>query len=457
MSIRDLQRQKHPAGGEMIRFLHHSEKVKPGTERPVSVYIPGAAVLPGEMAVHFSTDGTRDCEPYVTEKLIASGAMPPTVSIGVTAASYPATLPGGTARSVRSPEYDGLGPSFADYLIDDLLPEIRALLPEGLAISESPDLHAISGCSSGGICAWNACWERNDYFRRCTIYSPTFSSFRGGDSLTVLMRKYETKRIRCYMTVGNDDMRNSAGDWYFEAMSAREAMEYAGYEFGFELFQSGTHGVGSCDTPVMERAQRFIWKDWQTRKVGIRHFPPRVADIFTPDTAWEETGDPMPAAPECPYAFRGSSILLNGKPVAECPWPVSDMALSSDRWRLYVATPARRFVYAYAVLPDGSLADPYPHAHLHLKDDLTVPGASGICIDSGDRLYAATEPGIQTTSQQGENNTILPLPGNPAVVSVAFGGDGMLYARSEDGKIWRRPVLTKAPDGTVQPPDTPPF
>ena len=112
---------------------------------------------------------------------------------------------------------------------------------------------------------------------------------------------------------------------------------------------------------------------------------------------------------------------------------------------------------AGASVSRAPLADPYPHAHLHLKDDLTVPGASGICIDSGDRLYAATEPGIQTTSQQGENNTILPLPGNPAVVSVAFGGDGMLYARSEDGKIWRRPVLTKAPDGTVQPPDTPPF
>jgi hypothetical protein len=33
-------------------------------------------------------------------------------------------------------------------------------------------------------------------------------TIRGGDSLTVLMRKYETKPIRAYMTVGTDDMRN---------------------------------------------------------------------------------------------------------------------------------------------------------------------------------------------------------------------------------------------------------
>jgi len=457
MSIRDQQQQKHPAGGLMVRFVHRSEKVKPGTERQISVYIPTSISLPGETAVHFSTDGTRDCEPFVTEKLIQTGDMPPTVSIGVVAASYPASLPGGTDRSVRSPEYDGLGPSFANYLIDDLLPEIRSLLPKGLSISKSPDMHAISGCSSGGICAWNACWERNDYFRRCTIYSPTFSAFRGGDSLTVLMRKYETKPIRCYMTVGNDDMRNSAGDWYFEAMSAREAMEYAGYDFAFELFRNGCHGVGSCDFEVMERAQRFIWKDWQDKKVGVRHFSPRVADIFTPETAWEKVKAAMPEPPECDYTFRGNKICCNGSLAAECPWPVSDVAVSSDRWRLYVATKVKRFVYAFAIQPDGTLIDAYPHAHLHLKDDLDVPGAFGICIDSGDRLYAATELGIQTTSQQGENNTVLPLPGNPAVVGVAFGEDGMLYAQAENGSVWRRPVLTSAPDGTVQPPNTPGF
>lgn len=458
MIISELTRKELASGGVCIEFVHRSETEKPGTIRNISVYLPKALQLPAEAAIHFSLDGLRDGLPPIVEKLIPEGAVPPAVCVGVQAARYPASLPDGFERSVRSPEYDGLGPSLANYLIRELIPVIKTLLPEGLTISDNPDLHGISGCSSGGIAAWNACWERNDFFHRCSMYSPSFSSFRGGDSLPVLMRKFETKPIRCHMTVGTDDMKNSAGNWYLEALTAKEALEYAGYDYGFELFEGGAHGEGSCDPAVMERVVRFVWMDWKTRPVSFRFYPPRIADILSPDTKWEETTVPMPQPPACPYTCSGNSILLQDKIVAEMPGPVSQVTLSSDRWRLYAAVSGKRFVYALAIQPDGSLKDCYAHAHLHLKDDFVQPGAFSICIDSGDRLYAATELGIQTICHNGETNTILPLPGNPAVTEIAFGlsekDTSMLYARTDTGKVYRREVRTYAPSGKIQPPDT---
>ena len=410
-----------------------------------------------------------DFVPEIFEKLSADGTMPVCVALGVVSGSFPATREGGFARSTRSPEYDGLGPDYANFLIDELIPFIKK--EYGLNLSDNPDMHIIAGCSSGGISSWNAAWERNDFFRRVYMNSPTFSSFRGGDSLTVLMRKYETKPIRAYMTVGTDDMRNSAGDWYLEAMSASEAMKYAHYDFAFEVFQNGPHGAGFGDPQVFEKAMRFIWKDWQTETIKPLGLAPRAADIVTLSEPWIETMEPMPpvCVPTIPggtYSFeQGGRIWLNcadgSRMIAvETNREITSIAISCDRWRLYIADRNRRYVYAMAIRKDGTLTDCYAHAHLHLADDCMTLGASAVCVDMQGRLYAATQLGIQTTSHTGHNNLILPLPGNLPVTGLTFGGDGhaVLYAAS-NGKIFKRKVLTHGLTETtpVTEPTSPPF
>ncbi len=476
--VSELTRATLPDGGSLVEFLYHAVRIKPGTVRRVSVHLPSKLPERGEIALQVHFDGRPGPETEVVERLVREGAMPPLAVIGVAPGVFPASLPGGTDRSVRSPEYDGLGPSLPTLLADALVPEIASLLPEGVSFSASPDMHAVAGCSSGGIAAWNACWERNDFFRRCYANSPTFSCFRGGDAFPFLIRKYETKPVRVFMTCGTDDMRNSAGDWHLEGLSAREALEYAGYEYEFLLFEGGKHGEGMHDAGTFERACRFIWKDWKTRPVGIRHFPERVADIFAPGTVWTPA-DAMPPAPPAlgpagEYVVADGSVLLRrpgggaravlspGPGPGALPGPAAAVALSCDRWRLYVAVPSKRFVYAYAVRPDGSLADGYAHAHLHIRDDADVIGALSVCVDTGDRLYAATEPGVQTISQQGENNCVLAAPGHDPVREVAFGtagGGSALFVRTLSGKIWSRPALTRglSADTPVLPPDTPPF
>ncbi len=458
------------AGGTEYRFEYLSEIRRRGSVRQISVYLPALLPESGEVAFQVFLDGQYDFVPEITEKLIREKAIPPMVTVGIAAAEFPPALPGGTMRSIRSHEYDGQGSGFAELLTDEILPDIEKLLPEKIKFSENPDMHAIAGCSSGGICSWNACFERNDFFRRTYINSPTFSAFKGGESVPFLIRKYEPRKIRVYMTVGTDDMENSAGNWYLEALSAQAALKYAGYEHEIEIFPDGLHGVGHDDPVTFEKAQRFIWKDWQHKPVQTGSYPPRIADIVSPDTSWERC-DSMPELVPCrtangKYIFDGCNIILvrnDGKceTVAKMSHRIAAMTLSSDLWRLYVAVPEKRFIYVWAIYPDGSLHDVYAHGHLHIKDDFSFPGANDICVDTGDRVYAATELGIQTFSVRGHNNTILPLPGNPALKQIAFGADdpGMLYVRTVDGMIFKRPVNTRGrtDDSKIYPPDTPPF
>ena len=131
--------------------------------------------------------------------------------------------------------------------------------------------------------------------------------------------------------------------------------------------------------------------------------PPRVAELVSREEPWVETAEAMPkpcvpATENGFYTFERSRIWLNlrdgtRKVAADTFGAIAGLAISSDRWRLYVADHHRRFVYAMAIQPDGTLRDAYAHAHLHLADDCLTLGALAICVDRQDRLYAATQLG----------------------------------------------------------------
>ncbi len=455
--------------GAEIHGEYKDSKIFPGTVHAFTLVrvgddcyddgIPGLVVSQDELN---PTEKVR--------KLVAEGAMPSCVGIYVRSASRPATAPGGFVRSNRSQEYDSLGPDYPNFLVEELIPYLEETYR--FRVSRNPNLHFIYGSSSGGISAWNACWERNDWFRRCYIASPTFCSFRGGDQLPVLIRKYETKPIRCYMTVGTEDMRNSAGDWFVQAHAAARAMDYAGYDFFFNVFGGGRHGCGVGVPDLLEDVLRFCWKDWDKEPVRPRHLSPRVADMISMDSAWMRTNEPVPEK-EAPATGLGSyhfeegsgDIVFRAVDGTERRFPtgldsISGLALSSDRWRLYIATPSRRFVYAMSVLPDGALADFGKFGHLHLADDFAQSGAYDIVTDVQDRVYAATELGIQTFSSKSENNCVLSLPGHQPVTRLAFGGADRktLFAASDD-RVFKRDWLVagRTNETPVTEPSTAPF
>ena len=83
MSCNDIQVKTHAAGGTLISFKYVSKLLTPGAEREVTVYFPKANNTAKDLAVQVYTDGMRDCEPSVLEKLVAEKAVPPIVTIGV--------------------------------------------------------------------------------------------------------------------------------------------------------------------------------------------------------------------------------------------------------------------------------------------------------------------------------------------------------------------------------------
>ena len=414
----------------------------PGARHEYVLYIPAAYDHRSPACLYVSQDGLRDGETEVLDRLIAEGAMPVTLGVFVWPGVLSPSLPGGFERSARCPEYDGLGAAYAGFLIDELLPELERR--HGVRFSRNPDDCAIGGCSSGGICAFNVCWERPDAFRRAYLNSPTFSAFRGGEELPFLVRKVETRPLRLYLTAGTEDMRNAGGDWYLETLTMKEALQYAGYDFACEWFEGGRHGAGFADPAVFERVQRFLWRGWP-QPVEPRGLPPRVADVVSSAAPWSPTSAPLPAVFAGPYRAAGRTVFCGDRPVvADAGGEVTGLALSVDRWRLYLTLRDERRVYAWRVQPDGSLVERWPWGWLYLADDGHAR-TGAVAVDREERLYVATPPGIQLIDDAGHVNGILPLPGGAPAVALGFAGPAgdELVVETATGARFRRPVRTR--------------
>ena len=77
-----------------------------------------------------------------------------------------------------------------------------------------------------------------------------------------------------------------------------------------------------------------------------------------------------------------------------------------------------------------------------------------LCVAADDRVFVATELGVQGIVSFGLNDLILPLPNDLPADKVRMEGN-LLYAASGD-KIFRRPLAISAPadDGKPLPPKT---
>lgn len=427
-------------------------RFEPGSVFNYSVYITvGAPKTDAALYVLLEYD-PKTLTP-VLEHFVKEGLMPPGMFLYLNAGTLPATLPGGCGRGMRAEEFDQIGPEFPNLLVEELIPAAEKVA--GVRLSENPDMHMITGGSSGGICAWNAAWFRNDFFRRVFLSSPTFSAMRGGEEPMVLVRKTESRPIRIYMTVGTNEPDYFFGSSFYAACNARRAFEFAQYDFRFELFPGEGHCSHRDEPALLRRVMTYLWRNWRTEPVVTQGNQIRIANLLEPGSEWTEVDEPMPQVGKNvrtalgEYSFSGDSIYFtsNGirRKVADGFGEITGLALSSDNWRLYIADARRRFIYAMSVREDGTLENLYRHAPLHIAYDCRTVGASGICIASCDRLFAATELGIQSVVSFGLMDLILPLPGDVPADAVALCGN-LLYA-SSGGRVFRRPLQVSERQG----------
>jgi gluconolactonase len=345
----------------------------PGTVRDYWVYVPAQydAHQPACLMVFQDGGGMIKPDgnwrvPTVLDNLIAARQMPVTVGVFVNPGVLPPPRPGALPRFNRSVEYDGLGPTYARFLLEELLPEVG----KTVNLSSDPECRAVGGSSSGAIAAFTAAWERPDAFRRVFSAIGTFVGLRGGDAYPVLVRKTEPRPIRVFLQDGSNDQDIYGGNWFLSNQQMLSALEFAGYEVN-HAWGDGGH-TGKHGGAILPDALRWLWKDYPARKIasGVASRQP-VMDVLVPGEGWTLVGEGYhftegPAAND-----RGELFFSDGKAnriyrvsggtvtvFAESAGGPNGMAFGPDG-RLYVAQSARQRVVAYdragkeALVADG--------------------------------------------------------------------------------------------------------
>ena len=243
--------------GTLTWRKHTGQGVYPGVTRDYAVYSPAgldaakpAALLVFQDGRFYTADTFR--APAVLDALIASGAIPATVAVFV----QPGDMPNSPeqSRGNRSAEYDTLGDAYVRFLLDELLPEALA----GLNVSADPGRRIICGMSSGGICAFNAAWERPDAFGKVISHAGSFTNIRGGHVYPSLVRTSNPRTLRIFLQSGAQDLDRPFGNWPAANFDMATALAFRGYDYRFE-FGLGAHDL-KHGAAVFPATLRWIWR-----------------------------------------------------------------------------------------------------------------------------------------------------------------------------------------------------
>ncbi|MGJ8695618.1 MAG: SMP-30/gluconolactonase/LRE family protein [Verrucomicrobiaceae bacterium] len=275
--------------GTLTKHQFTDSKIFPGTQRDYWTYVPGEydASKPACLMVFqdgggfVNNPGKTGYAPDVIDQLIASGDMPVTIGLFVNPGVVPAPRKGAQPRFNRSFEYDGMGPNYANFLIEELIPTLN------LNISPNPDDRGLCGASSGAIAAFTAAWERPDHFRRVYSMIGTYVGLRGGNNYPALIRKTEPKPLRIFLQDGSNDLNIYGGDWWMANQTMQRALEFAGYEHTHR-WDEGKHSREE-GTKIMAEALTWLWKDHGKTPVTthLDNAKSRASEWLIPGENWQ--------------------------------------------------------------------------------------------------------------------------------------------------------------------------
>ncbi|MGC3972175.1 MAG: RICIN domain-containing protein [Pirellulales bacterium] len=246
--------------GEIKEFRFAESKVFPGTVRDVTVFIPAQYDGKKPACVYVKTDGFNPREKTLMETSIAAKEMPVTIGVFVRPGELPAPMKGTAGRRNRDFEYDGVSDNNVRFLVDELLPFISK--EYGLNLSTDGNDRCMAGGSSGGIAAFTAAWNRPDAFSRVYAASGSWVAFRGGHEFPTMVRKFEAKPIRSFLTTATHDMENCAGDWFLLDLEMDKALKFSGYDYQFRTID-GRHVAGYAEHWL--EAMAYLWRGWPER------------------------------------------------------------------------------------------------------------------------------------------------------------------------------------------------
>jgi len=261
----DHHPQENVPQGTLTKMPKWKSKIFAGTERDWWIYVPAQYKADKPAAVMVFQDGHDYARttgnwrvPTVFDNLIHKGEMPVTIGVFINPGHNGSYKPKNPWRvSNRSFEYDTLSDQYARFLLEEILPEVG----KKYNLTGDPNLRAICGASSGGICSWTVAWERPDAFRKVLSTIGSFTNIRGGHAYPNFIRKTQRKPIRVWLQDGRNDLDNVHGSWPIANERMAAALKYQGYDHKF-VYTDGAHNSNEAG-PLLPEALRWLWRDWK--------------------------------------------------------------------------------------------------------------------------------------------------------------------------------------------------
>ena len=253
--------------GTVIQHEWLESNVFPGTKRRYSFYVPAQYDGSKPVALMVFQDGHAfegtkgDFRlPVVFDNLIAKGDMPVTIAVMIDPGhkgELPPKRGWQPAPSNRAFEYDSVTGVYAEFLLTEIIPELE----KNYSITKNPELRAVCGNSSGGICAFSVAWHRPDSFRKVLSHIGSFVNIRGGHNYPTMIRKGEKKPLRVLLQDGEADLDNEHGNWPLANKQMAAALKFRDYDYQFVL-GSGKHD-GRHGGAIFPDSLRWLWRGWQ--------------------------------------------------------------------------------------------------------------------------------------------------------------------------------------------------
>jgi len=278
--------------GTLSETIVHTSKIYDGMKSEYRVYVPAqydpkvaAALMVIQDGIWYTDREGNNPALNVIDNLIAQKKIPVMICVFIKPGAIgdaPGTATYNFVKaysdkwhrtlddSMRSTLYDTVSDRYVRFLRDEILTDVGAKYN----IRKDAYSHAITGLSSGGICAFNAAWQMPEEFSRVISWIGTFTALQwkedpknpdGGQDYPDKVLREPKRNLRIFLQDGAEDMENDRyGSWPLANVRMANALKLKGYDFHFS-FGKGTHnsGQGAAEFP---EEMIWLWRDYDPGK-----------------------------------------------------------------------------------------------------------------------------------------------------------------------------------------------
>lgn len=278
--------------GTLSAKLVHTSKICDGMKSDYWIYVPAQydPKVPAALMVfqdgggYIHRDGNRPAL-NVIDNLIAQHKIPVMICIFInpgTIDDSPGTPTYNAVKaysekwrrtmpdSMRSNLYDTVSDRYDRFLRDEIIPTVAARYN----LRKDAYSRAITGSSSGGICAFNAAWQMPDQFSRVISWIGSFTAIQwketpgiteGGQDYPEKVLREDHRNIRVLLADGANDQENDRyGSWPLANIRLANALKLKGYDFHFS-FGIGTHNQAHGSAMFPEE-MIWLWRGYDAAK-----------------------------------------------------------------------------------------------------------------------------------------------------------------------------------------------